>query len=206
MRRIPPTFIDTKYNIILSEERRLAKAVARRVVKLPDVTVWAFMIPLIFLFNFLRYKRANETFVLNFLFTKKLALDAALDIMKKGQSRQDMIARIDDKTSDILASGKGEGYSEKIRRKQMNEIDLLLDHYLKLLEAEGKNYESLVKNTYQARDTYENFLHELTRAELAVNRAAIEAVGRTETTYELISEMEKTTERVRTAQAEKIFS
>ena len=88
----------------------------------------------------------------------------------------------------------------------MNEIDLLLDHYLKLLEAEGKNYESLVKNTYQARDTYENFLHELTRAELAVNRAAIEAVGRTETTYELISEMEKTTERVRTAQAEKIFS
>ena len=107
MRRIPPTFIDTKYNIILSEERRLAKAVARRVVKLPDVTVWAFMIPLIFLFNFLRYKRANETFVLNFLFTKKLALDAALDIMKKGQSRQDVIARIDDKTSDILASGKG---------------------------------------------------------------------------------------------------
>ena len=206
MRGIPPTFIDTKYNIILSEERRLAKAVARRVVKLPDVTVWAFMIPLIFLFNFLRYKRANETFVLNFLFTKKLALDAALDIMKKGQSRQDMIARIDDKTSDILASGKGGGYSEKIRRKQMNEIDLLLDHYLKLLEAEGKNYESLVKNTYQARDTYENFLHELTRAELAVNRAAIEAVGRTETTYELISEMEKTTERVRTAQAEKIFS
>jgi len=206
MRGILPTFIDTKYNIILSQERRLAKAVARRVVKLPDVTVWAFMIPLIFLFNFLRYKRANETFVLNFLFTKKLALDAALDIMKKGQSRQDMIARIDDKTADILASGKGGGYSEKIRRKQMNEIDLLLDHYLKLLEAEGKNYESLVKNTYQTRDTYENFLHELTRAELAVNRAAIEAVGRTETTYELISEMEKTTERIRMEEANKIFS
>jgi len=195
----------TKYGFILSYEESFARAVAMRMIMGRPLSAWHYLMPFIF-FIFLRYKRANETFVLNFLFTKKLALDAALDIMKKGQSRQDMISRIDDKTSDILASGKGEGYSEKIRRKQMNEIDLLLDHYLKLLEAEGKNYESLVKNTYQARDTYENFLHELTRAELAVNRAAIEAVGRTETTYELISGMEKTTERVRTAQAEKIFS
>lgn len=205
MRRILPTFVDTKYEIILSEERQLAKAVARRVVKMPDVTVWAFMIPLIFLFNFLRYKRAIEAFVLNFLFTKKLALDAALDIMKKGQSRQDVIAHIDDKTADVLASDERGVYSEKIRRKQMNEINLLLDHYLKLLEAEGKNYESLVKTTYQTRDTYEAFLHELTRAEWAVNRAAIETVGKTETAYELISGMEKAAKEIRAEQAEKIF-
>jgi len=206
MRGILPTFIDTKYNIILSQERRLAKVVARRVVKLPDVTVWAFMIPLIFLFNFLRYKRANETFVLNFLFTKKLALDAARDIIKEGQSRQGVLAGIDDKTRNILTSDKMGIYSEKIRRQQMNEINLLLDHYLKLLDAQGNNYQSLVKNAYQTRDNYEAFLHELILMEKAVNRAAIQTVGATETAHELVSGMEKAAEIVRTEQAEKIFS
>ena len=206
MRGILPTFIDTKYDIIRSQERRLAKAVARRVVKLPDVTVWAFMIPLIFLFNFLRYKRANETFVLNFLFTKKLALDAARDIIKEGQSRQGVLAGIDDKTRNILTSDKMGIYSEKIRRQQMNEINLLLDHYLKLLEAEGKSYKSLVKNAYQTQDDYRTFLQQLTAAEKAVNRAAIQTVGKTEEASELVSRMEEATEMVRTAEAEKIFS
>lgn len=206
MRRILPTFIDTKYEIIHSRERSLAKAVARRVVKTPDVTVWTFMIPLVFIFNFLRYKRANEAFVLNFLFTKKLALDAALDMAKEGESRQDVLVRIEDKTSDILAADTKGVYSDRIRRKQMNEINLLLDHYLKLLEAEGKSYESLVKNAYQTRDSYDAFLRELTVAEKAVNRAAIQTVGRTEAASELISGMEKAAERIRAEEAEKIFS
>jgi len=206
MRRIMPTYVDTKYDIIRSQEPRLAKAVARRVVKMPDVSVWAFIMPFVFIFIFVRYKRANETFVLNFLFTKKLALDAARDIVKEGQSRQDVLAGIDDKTRDILASDRGGIYSEKIRRQQMNEINLLLDHYLKLLDAQGNNYQSLVKNTYQTRDNYEAFLRELTLAEKAVNRAAIQTVGKTEGASELVSGMEEATEIVRTEEAEKIFS
>ncbi|MFQ6121573.1 MAG: NF038143 family protein [Dehalococcoidales bacterium] len=206
MRRILPTVVDTKYNIVLAEERRLAKAVAKRVVKMPDVTVWVFMIPFVFLFNFLRYKRASEAFVLNFLFTKKLALEAAVDIVKEGLPRQDAIARINDKTSGILASDTRGIYSEKIRVKQMYEINLLLDHYLKLLEAEGKSYRSLVKNAYQTRDNYQAFLQQLTVAEKAVNRVALQTVGRTETARELISGMEEATERIRTGEAEIIFS
>ena len=206
MRGILPTFVDTKYNIICSEERRLAKAVAKKVVKMPDITVWAFMIPFIFLLNFLRYKRASETFVLNFLFTKRLALDAALDIVRKDLPRQDVIARINDKTRDILASDKRGVYSDKIRRKQMNEINLLLDHYLKLLEAEGKSYESLVKNAYQNQDNYATFLQELTLAEKAVNRMALHTVGWNEAANEMISGMEEATEERRTEQAENIFA
>ena len=93
-----------------------------------------------------------------------MALDAALDIMKEGQPRQDMIARIENKTSDILASDKRGVYSERIRRKQMHEINLLLDHYLKLLEAEGKSYDSLIKNAYQTQDNYRTFLQQLAAA------------------------------------------
>ena len=88
----------------------------------------------------------------------------------------------------------------------MNEINLLIDHYLKLLDAEGRSYESLVKNTYQAKEDYEAFLRELTLAEKAVNRAAIRTVGQSETATELVSEMEEATERARSDEAEKIFS
>jgi len=206
MRGILPTFADTKYNIIRSEERRLAKAVAKKIVKIPEITVWAFMIPFIFVFSFLKYKRTSETFALNFLFTKRLALDAALDIIKEGLQRQDVIVRINDKTRDILASDTQGVYSEKIRMKQMNEINLLLDHYLKLLEAEGKNYKSLVKNAYQTQDNYRTFLQQLTAAEKAVNQAALQTVGKSETAHEIISEMENTTESIRTEEAKIIFS
>ena len=206
MRRILPTFIDTKYNIIHSQERRLAKAVARKVVKFPEFTGLMFVMPPLFLFALLGYGRRVEIVTLNFLFTKKLALDAARDIMLKDQSRQDVLAMIDDKTSDILASDKQGVYSERIRRKQINEINLLLDHYLKLLNAEGKSYESLVKNAYQTRDNYKAFLQELTLAERAVNRAAIQTVGKTEITSELISKMETVADGMRQAEVEKIFS
>lgn len=206
MRGILPTFADTKYNIIRSEERRLAKAVAKKIVKIPEITVWAFMIPFIFVFSFLKYKRTSETFALNFLFTKRLALDAALDIIKEGLQRQDVIVRINDKTRDILASDTQGVYSEKIRMKQMNEINLLLDHYLKLLEAEGKNYKSLLKNAYQTQDNYRTFLQQLTAAEKAVNQAALQTVGKSETAHEIISEMENATESIRTEEAKIIFS
>lgn len=202
---ILPIFLDTKYNIIHSEERRLAKAVAKRVVKLPDITVWVFMIPFIFFYGLLRYKRASEIFVLNFLFTKKLALEAARDI-KKGQPRHDVIARIDDRTSSILDSDTKGIYSEQIRSRQISEINLLLDHYLKLLEAEGNSYQTLVKNAYQTRESYEAFLHQLIPVEKAVNEAAIQTVGENEDAYELISGMEEAAERIRMEQAEKIFS
>jgi len=206
MRGILPTFADTKYNIIRSEERRLAKAVAKKIVKIPDITVWAFMIPFIFVVTFLKYKRTTETFALNFLFTKRLALDAALDIIKEGLQRQDVVVRINDKTRDILASDTQGVYSEKIRMKQMNEINLLLDHYLKLFEAEGKNYKSLVKNAYQTQDNYRTFLQQLTAAEKAVNQAALQTVGKSETAHEIISEMENATESIRTEEAKIIFS
>ena len=206
MRAILPTILDTRYESIWAWERRRAKTVAKRVVKIPDITVWTVMIPLVFLLNILKYKRTSETFVLNILFTKRLALEAALDMAKKGQSRQDAIERIVDKTGDILASDKKGVYSDNIRRRQMEEINLLIDHYLKLLEAEGRTYESLVKNTYPTKNDYEAFLRQLTSAEKAVNKAAIQTVGKTETASVIISEMEEATESARAAEAEKIFS
>jgi hypothetical protein len=204
MGKLLPTILDTKYENILSHERSLAKTVANAVIGQNQVAVWDVLIPIVFLFNFLRFKRAREVFALNYMFTKKLALEAAFDMGKKGQNKEEAMGSIKDKTSHLLASDKEGIYSSKIRQRQMREIDLLIDHYCKLLNAEGKDYATMVKNTYQDRENYAAFLEQLEQVEREVIRAATQTVG-TSSASGVASKMEETTERIRRAEIETIF-
>jgi hypothetical protein len=204
MGKILPTVLDTKHENILSRERSLAKAVAKAVIGPNPVGAWDVLIPLVFLYNFLRFKRAREIFTLNFLFTKKLALEAAFDMIKNEENKEAVMTRVKDKTSNILASDKEGIYSIKIRQKQMKEIDLLIDHYCKLLGAEDKDYASMVRNAYKTRKDYIVFLGQLSRAEKEVNNAARQTVRMT-TAPGIISKMEEAADRIRSSQVEKIF-
>jgi len=179
MGKILPTVLDTKYESIFAKERSLAKAVTSAVIESKPITVWEIMIPILFLLSFLRFKRTREIFTLNFLFTKKLALEAAFDMIKKGMSKEVVIKRIKEKTSNILAQDNKGIYSIKIRQRQLKEINLLIDHYYKLLNAEGKSYASMLKNAYQTHERYVTFLGQLGRAEKEVNRAAAQTVRTT---------------------------
>jgi hypothetical protein len=202
--KLLPTVLDTKYENILAKERTLAKTVANAVIGQNPVAVWEVLIPIVFLFGFLKFKRARETFALNFMFTKKLALEAAFGMIKKGETKEEALARIKDKTSHLLASDQKGIYSVKIRQKQMREIDLLIDHYHKLLNAEGKTYPSMVKNGYRDRKDYAAFLKHLEQAEREVNRAATQTL-RTSSAPEIVAKMEEAADRVRSAEVERIF-
>jgi hypothetical protein len=204
MGKLLPTLLETKYENILARERSLAKTVARTVIEQPPLTAWEVMIPIVFLFNFLRFKRAREIFVLNFLFTKKSALEAAFNMVKGGDIKEEVITRVREKTGEILASDQKGIYSSKIRQRQMREIDLLLDHYCKLLNAEGRDYATMVRNTYRDRREYAAFVEQLEQAEEEVIRAATQTVG-TSSASGIASKMEETTKRIRRAEIETIF-
>jgi hypothetical protein len=204
MGKLLPTILDTKFENILSYERSLAKTVANAVIGQNQVAVWDVLIPIVFLFNFLKFKRAREIFALNFLFTKKSALEAAFNMLKKGETKEEAIARVKEKTGEILASDQKGIYSSKIRQRQMREIDLLFDHYCKLLNAEGKDYATMVKNTYLDRKDYTAFVEQLELVEREVIRAATQTVG-TSSASGIASKMEETTERIRRAEIETIF-
>ena len=204
MGKLLPTLLDTKHENILAQERALAKTVASAVIGQTPVTVWDVLIPIVFVFNVLKFKRAREIFALNFLFTKKLALQGAADRVKTGQSREDALGQIRDRTSQILASDKKGIYSIKIRQKQMREMELLLDHYFRLLNAEGKDYASMVKHAYRTRQNFAQFVKELEGIEKEVNRAASQTVG-TASAPDIVSKMEETTGRLRAAQVDTIF-
>ncbi len=204
MGRLLPTILDTKHENILAQEKALAKSVASVVIGQSPITAWDVLIPIIFIFNVLKFKRAREIFTLNFLFTKKLALQGAFDMVKKGQSREDVLGQIRDQTSQILASDKKGIYSIKIRQKQMREMDLLLDHYFRLLNAEGKDYRSMVRHAYRTRQDFAAFVKELEGIEKEVNRAASQTVG-TASAPDIVSKMEETAGRLRATQVETIF-
>jgi plasmid maintenance system killer protein len=204
MGKLLPTILDTKYENILAQENAVAKAVARSVIGQNPVTAWDVLIPIVFVFNVLKFKRAREIFALNFLFTKKLALQGAFDMIKTSQSREDALAQIRNRTSEILASDKKGIYSIKIRQKQMREVELLLDHYYRLLNAEGKDYGAMVKHAYRTRQDFVAFVKELEGIEKEVNRAASQTV-KTPSAPDIIIKMEEATARLRAAEAENIF-
>lgn len=199
-----PTVLDTKCDNILAQERRLAKGVAKAVIGEQQVTVWDVLIPLIFAVNLFRYLRARETFALNFLFTKKLALETAKEMVKRGLDKEKALAKARRRTAEILAADRRGVYSQKIRQKQLREIDLLVDHYLKLIHADGKDYDSMVRNAYGTRESFEAFLRELQGAERAVNMAARQTVGGAQA-LEIIAKMEEAAERLRQQLTDRIF-
>ncbi len=124
-------------------------------------------------------------------------------MIKHGKPREVVISRIEDKTSKILAAHDKGIYSEGIRQKQLKEMDLLIDHYCKLLNAEGEDYPALILHSYQTQE-YTNFLEKLTMAEKEVHREAQQTIG-TDESAGVVASMEEAVERERLAEAGKIF-
>lgn len=204
MEKVLPTDLNTKYKCILSQEQSWADSLARLIKKARPITVWEVMIPILIIFNYARTKTALEIFARNFLFTKELALKAAREMMTSGLNKEKVLAAIEDQTRDLLATVKEGIYSEVIRRKQLKEIDLLIDHYVRLLQAEGRDYASLVINAYQSRKNYTAFLDQLKGAEREVNLSALETVG-PKGDPEFVARIEQAADILRAASAEKIF-
>jgi hypothetical protein len=125
-------------------------------------------------------------------------------MVKEGRSREDALGQIRDRTSQILASDKKGIYSIKIRQKQMREMELLLDHYFRLFNAEGKDYGSMVRHAYRTRQDFDTFVKELEGIEKEVNRTASQTVG-TASAPDIVSRMEETAGRLRATQVETIF-
>lgn len=204
MGKLLPTILDTKYENILKEERSLAKDISSAIIKLRPLSAWDVTIPLVFIIKFIKHKRTKEIFALNFLFTKRLALEAARDMVGKEQTKEEAMAQIKEKTGEILSSDEKGIYSQKIRNKQMREIDLLIDHYVKLLQSPAKDYKTMMQNTYQTWQQYNAFLTELKRAEHDVNKAAQQTVGAVAAS-DVAFKMEKSAERMREVRAGEIF-
>jgi len=194
-----------KIDRIYDYEHSIGSSVAMRVIQSKPIGVWEFLIPIVFILHFMRNKQSRELFIQNYMFTKRLALDGAFKMLHKGFSREDVISGIEDKTRALLTAPETQGiYSETIRQQQMNEIDLLFDHYRTLLSAEGQDFDALMRSAYGSRKNYSIFHEKLKSAEKKVSDAARQTLGANAEVDTLLS-IEKATEEIRQLRIEKIF-
>jgi hypothetical protein len=200
-----PSGLKKKFDLILSREQRLARAIALKAIRPKPLSVWEVMVPVIFIMGYMRAKADREVFSQNMLFTKKLALEAALDMIRKETSQADALVKIEHKTKDLLSSVPDGIYSEEIRREQLKEIELLIAHFCRLIQAQGKDYAALVVHAYQSLDGYRRFNDQLAAAESAVTQAARRTLGH-KTDEEMAAKIELAAERLRRQEAETIFN
>mgnify|MGYP001813304955 FL=1 len=182
----------------------MAQGVAFSLIRPKTLTVWEIMIPVIFILNYVKLKHSREIFVQNQMFTKKMALDAALDMKKNDATKETVMAQIQSKTEELVSSVPGGIYSDDIRQQQLIEMDLLIDHYSRLLNAAGKDYVSLVTHVYQTAAAYSSFLEALTAAEKEVMSAAHRTLG-SQADMATAEKIESITENMRAAEVNTIF-
>jgi hypothetical protein len=144
-----------KYNIIMSAEKTFAREVALGVIIKRPMTTWHYLLPGMFIFDYFKRNRVIRDYSQHFMFPRQLAIAAARLIID-GKEREACFSQIEDEIKDWLNAIKL--YSEGLARSQMAVVHLLTDHYLNLLNTEGDDYQSLVRNTYQKRSKYEAHL------------------------------------------------
>jgi Fe2+ transport system protein B len=183
----------------------MARAISASLIQSKPISVWEIMIPVIFILNLVKIKQSREVFVQNHLFTKNMALKAAFDMSKRGYRKQAVMDSIEAQTQKTLSSVPESIYSDEIRREQVKEIELLVDHYSQLFEADGEDYATLVAGAYLTKDRYVDFFKQLKAAETNVMNAARRTLG-DQADGQAAGRLEEITDRIRAAGVEKIFN
>jgi hypothetical protein len=136
---------------------------------------WRTLLLPLFMADYFRHLGRKRRTRKNLLFTRQLAFDAAKNVQKTKEPAWE-IRRYEIKTQEILDKEKKGLYTDKIRRKQLLEIEFLMNHYLDLLDSDGSNYNDLIKTKYPSKGKYLEFLNKLKKKEAEVIQAAITTV------------------------------
>jgi hypothetical protein len=191
-----------KHTLILDYEEQFAKVVAFKIRASHSKPVWHFFVPFMMVFEYLATKKAFGLFVRNFLFVKKLALDAARDTID-AEDRQNTPAEMETRIKEWLSTHTL--FSPNLHRKQTALAKLLFEHYSLLFRAEGKRYEHLVKNAYVNRTDYESFLQKLSAIENEIDHIVVQMRGETAELKSQISVKQEGIHTLRTKETNQIF-
>ena len=166
-----------KYDMILAAEEAFARQVALGVIVTTPQSAFHYLIPFMFIFDFLRRTATIRHYTRHFLFPRKLALDAAQDILG-GKDERERLSAIEPQIQAWLNGLKL--HSSAVQQKQMDVIHLLVEHYMKLLQVNGDSYNALILNGYDNRQNYEAHLSHLAAQEERLDRAILEELGQDE--------------------------
>jgi hypothetical protein len=190
------------YKVILDEEESFGRAVALGVHVKRPLSAWHFLLPGMFIFDFLRRTSEIKRYGDLFLFPRKLALNGALEIIK-GEDRKNILSRAEERMKAWLISLKLD--SDRLLKEHMEEVHFLIVHYSKLLRAEGNNCTSLIKDAYKTREQYETYLQQLTAKEQEVDQAIADIHGNAEHIWERLKAEALQVAELREKETNRIF-
>lgn len=163
-----------KYNMILAAEEQFAREVTLGVIVTRPLTAWHYIIPGMFVIDFLRRGSAIRRYAKHFMYPRKLALEAARAISEQ-EDKSSITSHFEEDVSLWLNALKL--FSPELVRTHLKLIDVLVEHYSKLLNAEGDAFNLLIKHAYQNRGNFNAFIDQITAAEKAVDKKVIEKLG-----------------------------
>ncbi|MBW2479246.1 MAG: NF038143 family protein [Deltaproteobacteria bacterium] len=166
-----------KLDIIRAAETQFAREVTIGVVYQQPPSAWYYLIPGMFIIDFLRRTTAISRYTKHFMFPRNLALDAAR-ALSSGEEKALIDRNLDGDIKQWLQSLNL--YSTGLARSQRAAVDLLTDHYTRLFNAQGATYYELIENAYPAQAAFENHLAALTDAENEIDRVIIAQAGNNE--------------------------
>ena len=188
--------------LILDEEESFARAVALGVIVKRPPSAWHFIIPGMFLFDFLRRSSETRRYSDLFLFPRKLALDGAFNLLN-GEERERVFLKAEEEIRGWLSTLKLD--SERLLRAHMGQVTILVDHYTRLLRTEKGSYEGLIRQAYPTREHYETFLRELTAAEREVDQAVAAFHGGSDAIRQRLEAEQNQVEALRKKEVQRIF-
>jgi hypothetical protein len=167
---------------------------------------WKLLVFPVFIYHYIRYVKRLSVLRKNLFFTKQLALGAAQNIYQ-GKERAWEIRQLEIKTKEILDKEKQGFYTEKIRNKQLNELKLLVDHYIDLLGTNQTSYSDIIKAKYSSKGSYLAFLNKLQKTEEEVIQAAITTMrkGTKKERRLWFDKVRAATKKIRQQEADRIY-
>ena len=196
------------YRTIWKHEIQQADLVARILLADKKVALnWKVMVLPVFLYQRFKYSRKLRFTCKTILYTKQLAFEAAKNI-DRGKDYAWEFRQIEIKTKDVLNKHKKGFYTEKIRRRQLPEIELLINHYRDLFKSNQSTYAGILREQFPAKGQYLSFLSSLHKREQDVIQAAITTMRKGTKTdrRRWFQKVMETTKKIRLAEADHIYA
>ena len=163
-----------KYDLITDAEQQFAREVTLGVIVTRPLTAWHYLIPGFFIIDFLRRGSAIRQYTQHFMFPRKLAINVAA-AEQQAETGQSVSMDSSDSVKSWLESLNL--YSPELVQAHLVLIDILSEHYLKLLTTEGDTFNLLIERAYQTREHFEEFIETITAAENEVDRQVMDLLG-----------------------------
>ena len=194
--------LDEKYEIIYMHEEDFAYALAKKVVKKPEVSAWMFLVPILFIhhaYKINQYKAGVKGFAKGIMASKRKALDK---VYKEVSSGEKLLYETEDYFPDVELKTL---HDKALAQKQEKVIRIMESHFNALLSIEGESMAELLRNAYGSPAQYRQYFDKLTEVEKILNQYLIESVYTNGEATEVVREIEKNCETLREEEVQYFF-